>query len=65
MNVVTVPAEIKKKPVFLLWKTRALSMGYKKDISSSLAYGFKLSQFLVKSLAYAHGEIIRVVNCEI
>ncbi len=40
-------------------------MGYKKDIFDSFAYKFELSQFLVKSFAYAHGEIIHFVNCEI
>ncbi len=34
-----------------------LSMGCKKDIFGSFAYEFELSQFLVKSFAFAHGEI--------
>ena len=45
-----------------------LSMGYKKDIFGSFAYDFELlhnRSFLVKSFAYAHGEIIYSVNCEI
>ena len=40
----------------------------KKDIFAVFAYEFELSQnswFLVKSFAYAHGEIIYSVNCEI
>ena len=40
-------------------------MSYKKDIFGSIAYEFELSQFLVKSFACAHGEIIYSVNCEI
>ena len=45
-----------------------LSMGYKKDIFAVFAYEFELlhnRSFLVKSFAYAHGEIIYSVNCEI
>ena len=45
-----------------------LSMGYEKDIFSIFAYEFELlhnRSFLVKSFAYAHGEIIYSVNCEI
>ena len=45
-----------------------MSMGYKKDIFGSFAYDFELlhnRSFLVKSFAYAHGEIIYSVNCEI
>ena len=45
-----------------------LSMGYKKDIFGIFAYEFELlhnRSFLVKSFAYAHGEIIYSVNCEI
>ena len=40
-------------------------MGYKIDIWSGFAYKFERSQFLVKSFAFAHGEIIHFVNCEI
>ena len=32
-------------------------MGYKKDIFAVFAYEFELSHLLVKSFAYAHGEI--------
>jgi len=32
-------------------------MGYEKDIFSSFAYEFELSHLLVKSFAFAHGEI--------
>ncbi|MBR2860832.1 MAG: hypothetical protein IKB86_03240 [Clostridia bacterium] len=45
-----------------------LSMGYKKDIFGSFVCDFELlhnRSFLVKSFAYAHGEIICSVNCEI
>ena len=45
-----------------------LSMGYEKDIFAVFAYEFELlhnRSFLVKSFAYAHGEIIYSVNCEI
>ena len=45
-----------------------LSMGDKKDIFAVFAYDFELlhnRSFLVKSFAYAHGEIIYSVNCEI
>jgi len=45
-----------------------LAMGYKKDIFAVFAYEFELlhnRSFLVKSFAYAHGEIIYSVNCEI
>jgi len=45
-----------------------LSRGYKKDNYAVLAYEFELlhnRSFLVKSFAYAHGEIIYSVNCEI
>ena len=47
---------------------RFLSMGYEKDIFAVFAYEFELlhnRSFLVKSFAYAHGEIIYSVNCEI
>jgi len=47
---------------------RSLSMGYKKDIFAVFAYEFEHlhnRSFLVKSFAYAHGEIIYSVNCEI
>ena len=47
---------------------RFLSMGYEKDIFAVFAYEFELlhnRSFLVKSFAYAHGEIIYFVNCEI
>ena len=40
-------------------------MGCKKDIFAVFAYEFELSHLLVKSFAYAHGEIIYFVNCEI
>ena len=40
-------------------------MGYKKDIFGTFAYDFELSHLLVKSFAFAHGEIIHFVNCEI
>ena len=46
----------------------SLSMDYKKDIFAVFAYEFELlhnRSFLVKSFAYAHGEIIYSVNCEI
>ena len=52
----------RQKCVFLL------SMGYEKDIFAVFAYEFELlhnRSFLVKSFAYAHGEIIYSVNCEI
>ena len=45
-----------------------LAMGYEKDIFGSFMYDFELlhnRSFLVKSFAYAHGEIIYSVNCEI
>ena len=45
-----------------------LAMDYKKDIFGIIAYEFELlhnRSFLVKSFAYAHGEIIYSVNCEI
>ena len=45
-----------------------MSMGYEKDIFAVFAYEFELlhnRSFLVKSFAYAHGEIIYSVNCEI
>ena len=45
-----------------------LAVGYEKDIFVSFAYDFELlhnRSFLVKSFAYAHGEIIYSVNCEI
>ena len=45
-----------------------LSMGYEKDIFGRFAYEFELlhnRSFLVKSFAYAYGEIIYSVNCEI
>ena len=45
-----------------------LAMGYKKEIFAVFAYEFELlhnRSFLVKSFAYAHGEIIYSVNCEI
>ena len=45
-----------------------VSMGYEKDIFDILAYDFELlhnRSFLVKSFAYAHGEIIYPENCEI
>ena len=45
-----------------------LSMDYKKDIFAVFAYEFELlhnRSFLVKSFAYAHGEIIHFANCEI
>ena len=43
-------------------------IGYNKDILGSFAYEFELSHnrsFLVKSFAYALGEIIHSVNYEI
>jgi len=40
-------------------------MGYKKDIFGNFAHEFELLQFLMKSFACAHGEIIHFVNCEI
>ena len=45
-----------------------MSMSYEKDIIDVFAYEFELlhnRSFLVKSFAYAHGEIIYSVNCEI
>ena len=45
-----------------------LSMGCKKDIFAVFAYEFELlhnRSFLMKSFAYAHGEIIYSVICEI
>ncbi len=45
-----------------------MSMSYEKDIFAVFAYEFELlhnRSFLVKSFAYAHGEIIYSVNCEI
>ena len=45
-----------------------LAMDYKKDIFGIIAYEFELlhnRSFLVKSFAYARGEIIYSVNCEI
>ena len=47
------------------YPTVNLSMGCKKDIFAVFAYEFELSHLLVKSFAYAHGEIIYFVNCEI
>ena len=49
-------------------KSVFLSMSYEKDIFAVFAYEFELlhnRSFLVKSFAYAHGEIIYSVNCEI
>ena len=46
----------------------SLCKDYKKDIFAVFAYEFEILQnrsFLVKSFAYAHGEIIYSVNCEI
>ena len=40
-------------------------MGYKIDVFRSFAYNCELSRYLVKSFAFAHGEIIHFVNCEI
>ena len=34
-----------------------MSMGYEKDIFSCFAHDFELSHLLVKSFAFAHGEI--------
>ena len=42
-----------------------LSMGYDKDVFCVFAYEFELLQYLAKSFANAHGEIIYFVNCEI
>ena len=45
-----------------------LSVSYEIDIFTVFAYEFELlhnRSFLVKSFAYAHGEIIYSVNCEI
>ena len=45
-----------------------MSMSYEKDIIDVFAYEFELlhnRSFLVKSFAYAHGEIIYSENCEI
>ena len=47
---------------------KGFSKDYEKDIFAVFAYEFELlhnRSFLVKSFAYAHGEIIYSVNCEI
>ena len=49
----------------LIKACRFLSREDEKDIGTGLLYELELSQFLVKSFAYAHGEIIHFVNCEI
>ena len=56
------------KKIDLFSQVDFLSMGYEKDIFAVFAYEFELlhnRSFLVKSFAYAHGEIIYSVNCEI
>ena len=48
--------------------TRKGGFSQKKDIFASFLYELELlhnRSFLVKSFAYAHGEIIYSVNCEI
>ena len=57
-----------KKPASPNGDTGFLSMSYEIDIFAVFAYDFELlhnRSFLVKSFAYAHGEIIYSVNCEI
>ena len=60
---------INQKPAYLTQiRGFLLSMGYEKDIFAVFAYEFELlhnRSFLVKSFAYAHGEIIYSVNFEI
>ena len=49
-------------------KTKKEKWKEQKDILAVSAYEFELlhnRSFLVKSFAYAHGEIIHFVNCEI
>ena len=56
------------KKILILLNEDFLFMGYKKDIFGIIEYEFELlhnRSFLVKSFAYAHGEIIYSVNCEI
>ena len=55
------------KNVSALMDTHAV-YGLRKDIFAVFAYEFELlhnRSFLAKSFAYAHGEIIYSVNCEI
>ena len=52
----------------LILEDELLAVDYTKDVLGSFAYEFELlhnRSFLVKSFAYAHGEIIYSVNCEI
>ena len=51
-----------------MWGSFFLAIGYEKDIFAVFADEFEFlhnRSFLVKSFAYAHGEIIYSVNCEI
>ena len=45
------------KKIDLFSQVDFLSMGYKKDIFAVFAYEFEPSHLLVKSFAFAHGEI--------
>ena len=61
-------ANFVEKSHLLLQMAFFLYKRYEKDIFAVFAYEFELlhnRSFLVKSFAYAHGEIIYSVNCEI
>ena len=64
----TDPAGARMRKTAIRENCGLLYMCYKKDIIAVFAYEFELlhnRSFLVKSFAYAHGEIIYSVNCEI